>query len=481
MNETNEEQAVITQESREFHVDNLLARTEEVTESLIFAEHINDYYVLGVNGVVEIIIDFTNKPFSAQHLYLDNGRSLTAVARTSNVRKPSSASQSEALLPPTSPTSPTTNLSELQPGEVEEVEEDNKYIKSSPIQTTIQMIHQSEESDFFFIMQDRLVIETRGQRTVQSITLRFTNTSTSQITLTAPKLLQSKDISAYQIVDILTADSASMDVITANATFTSSSLTQYLRTNVMAKVILTPTDIEQLTGKKLNFIEISDYSIRFRQALLGGEVEHFKLNFSDDIDGSQQSIEVFHAVSENHELRGRAFTTVNPRVRYPKMSELEYEKFKLMVAKEDTFTEPFSIRFQERGKNKELTPILTLGVGVDDKNDLQNPRGRMQMMVEDDKGIIRYTNKKGEESAVTFGQNGMSLENVYNSLTKLERYDNGLVAHFQNDEKPTTILFAETEITGELAGIVINGELVEMPIMSGNVPIDVTPTNKGRG
>ena len=337
----------------------------------------------------------------------------------------------------------------------------------------------SDERDNNLLPLNRDIVEEGGKyvntsickvkpKEVESLSITVKNDSNSEMVLFGIGLYQSQDLSPYQIVSVLNESSIVGDLITSTASFSEAQFTQYLQTNVMSMSSLRSLN----GGNEVNYIEVEDYTMRFRSALMSTEE---KEQFVIPIRGidTVKTYPVFHAVSEEHPLYGKAFTIVDPREKFPSLSDVDYEKFKFMVWKKEQYRERLAIRFKEVSDGDGgvvSTPVMVFGEGVaDNNNDPDDMRGRMQLYVDYKGAHITYTDLHGKESEFLLNADGISGVNFTTILTKLERYEDGCVAYFQADPEPTVMKWKD-DGQNNLTGIEVNGRLIPMPKISGKMP-----------
>ena len=270
-------------------------------------------------------------------------------------------------------------------------------------------------------------------------------------------LQKSMDISPHQLVEVLNEKVIVGDLISSTASFSEAMFTQYLRTNVLNMSVLRSLN----GGNKVNYVTVQDWEMSFRSDQLSTvEQVHYKIPLVS-VDGVVTEIPVFHAVDPSHELYGDAFTTVDPRTKFPNMLDSEWQSWRLMVWKSDTSVEKLAIRFENvpdgRGGFVE-SPVLTLGEGFNPSNP-SDIRGKMQIYVDHLGGHLKFTNSRGKASSIRVNEDGMRGFNFHTGLVKMEQYTNGCRLFFLDDPDPTKVIFNQS-VDGLLTSVVINDVVV---------------------
>ena len=312
---------------------------------------------------------------------------------------------------------------------------------------------------------NNVVVEIKPKE-IESISFSVVNKSESPLILEDLKLYKSLDLSPYQIVEVLKQDSIVGDIISSTASFTEATLTQYLRTNVLSM-----SDLRSLNGgNKVNYVEVQDWEVSFRSSQLSTtSLVQYEIPLVSP-EGLISTKPVFHAVSKGHPLYGQAFTIVNPRDKFPSMTDIEYEKWKLKVWESDVTKEHLAIRFESvvgADGSYEDTPVITLGAGVN-PSDITDFRGKLQIYTDYLGGHIKYTDKNGQVSEIRTDETGMRAANLFIKPVKIVRYNNGSELFFEGDPDPTKVIFNE-DSSGNLSSMSINGVNIPMPVVNSNL------------
>jgi len=190
---------------------------------------------------------------------------------------------------------------------------------------------------------------------IESINITITNNSTTEIELLSTTLYQSKDLSPMQLVTVLKEQTIAADVIQATSTFSDSLFTQLLQTAVMSM-----TTRNANLGDEVNYIRVEDWTMSFFTATLGSETEQFSITTTTA--GYQTTTHYWYAVIEGPDAY-KYITTVDPRSKYPDISDSDRNAFKLMVYKPSTLSKKMSIEFAENNEGYTV-PTIVYGVGT---------------------------------------------------------------------------------------------------------------------
>lgn len=221
------------------------------------------------------------------------------------------------------------------------------------------------DSDIFYVILNRdiKVSETTYKNSSQlqlqgndisTIDITITNNSTTSIELLTTTLYQSKDLSPMQLVTVLKEQTIAADVIQATSTFSDSLFTQLLQTAVMSM-----TTRNAQPNQEVNYIRVEDWTMSFFTATLGSEEEQFSITTTTA--GRQTTTYYWYATIEGEDAY-KYITTVDPRQKYPDISDSDRDKFKLMVYKPSALSKKLSIEFAQNA-NGTYIPTVVYGAG----------------------------------------------------------------------------------------------------------------------
>lgn len=185
---------------------------------------------------------------------------------------------------------------------------------------------------------------------ISTIVITIINKSTTSIELISTNLYQSKDISPMQIANVLKEQTIAADVIQATSTFSDSVFTQLLQTAVMSMTTRNAT-----VGQEVNYIRVEDWTMNFFSAILGSETEQFSITTTTA--GSQKTTYYWYAIIDGDDAY-KYITTVDPRDKYPDISDSDRDKFKLMVYKPSSLSKKMSIEFAENSEGHTVPTII---------------------------------------------------------------------------------------------------------------------------
>lgn len=202
---------------------------------------------------------------------------------------------------------------------------------------------------------------------VESITLTITNTHTTEpLTINNMALYESDDVKITTIAKVLKEETIAADLIQATNVFTDALFTQILQTNARSRSARLARP-----GQVVDYIQAEGNELGFYSAELGSEQEQFKIITTT----AEQETEYlyWYNIIEGEDAY-KYLTTIDPRERYPKISDSDCDKFRFMVLKPKTISKKMSIEFA-LDENGNLTPSIILGAGTDASGTTQNGKG----------------------------------------------------------------------------------------------------------
>jgi hypothetical protein len=286
---------------------------------------------------------------------------------------------------------------------------------------------------------------------IESITVTIGNQTTVDMVIMDIILYPSMDINPMQIVNVLNEQTIVGDVISATASFSKATFTQFLSTNVINRL-----SINSLGGGRVNIVDVQDWNMSFHsQKLSTTKQKQFSVTLFD-VAGSASEIKFWHAVSPEHKLYGEAFTDQDPRGKFPSMSDVERDTWRLMVWEADDDDEKFAIKFvtvaDVNGTTTE-TPCLIFGRGSD--LDPTSLKGRMIQFKDYLGGHIIYTTTYDLKREIVMEEHLGGFRNMYNAREYVDEYDNGWEIKFKGDS-PITVEAVYDEV-GTYTGDKVNG------------------------
>lgn len=238
----------------------------------------------------------------------------------------------------------------------------SNYNPKIQIGAEIEYVREDLQNDLIFSVINRSstenIIELSGQD-FNFITLTIYNNSTSSITFSKFEVYQSQEVSPTQI-----ANSFYEDIVAANAIKATTVMTDGMITDTFITNLLRMSVLYGKPGDEVNFIVIKGIEQSFYSVTLGTEVEQLKLTTSaTGVDTDHyywwQSIEGENAY--------KLPTTIDPREKYPNISDSDRDAFKFMIYKPAQISEKAGFKFANDELNN-LTPAIYLGAGDENGN-----------------------------------------------------------------------------------------------------------------
>lgn len=253
-----------------------------------------------------------------------------------------------------------------------------------------------ESSDSF---ENKSILQLQGND-VESITLTITNTHTTEpLTINNMALYESDDVKITTIAKVLKEETIAADLIQATSVFTDALFTQILQTNAMSRSARLARP-----GQVVDYISAEGNELGFYSAELGSEEEQFKIITTT---AEQQTEHLYwYAIIEGEDAY-KYLTTIDPREKYPEISDSDRDTFRFMVLKPTTISKKMSIEFA-LDENNNLTPSIILGAGVGSENDSNNGKG---FIYKNSNGFYHiYQQADGDRVGIVMDENGVHIE-----------------------------------------------------------------------
>ena len=239
-------------------------------------------------------------------------------------------------------------------------------IKSS-INCIIEYKNENLKNETFMVMFNRDIEEDNGYFTnttmlnlqgndVEKITLEITNNHTSELLeISTISIFESDDVQVTTIAKVLKEETISADLIQATSVFTDAIFTQILETNALSRSVRLAN-----VGDVVDYIQAEGYTMGFYTAVLGSEQEQFKI--STEIAGQVKEYVYWYSQIDGEDAY-KYLTTIDPRDKFPDISDSNREKFAFMVYTPKSISKKLSIEFalDELGN---MTPSIILGAGI---------------------------------------------------------------------------------------------------------------------
>lgn len=306
-------------------------------------------------------------------------------------------------------------------------------------------------------------------RQLDSIKLSYYNNSAGVLVVKASELLLSKDIAPTQIANVIKEEVIVADVIQATANFSESVFTQYLKTNIFSasalKTILDPNN-------EVPHIELFEEEFKVLNTVYSEtETEQFNITVNY-ADGTSETIYFWYAIIGDSPEAFKYLTTIDPRDKYPSISDEDRDAFRFMVR--SVVDEGVKVRIYFEDMDDGLggtvkTPVIIIGRGVDPDPD--SPRGQLRMWKQFDGFHQIYTTSDNKEVGFIMDDTGLvTIVGGSKYPLYIKEYDNGIVTKFQGDTLETVIRFI-LDNWGNITDFLINESLlIPYSQISGDIP-----------
>ena len=319
---------------------------------------------------------------------------------------------------------------------------------------------ESVQTDGIVLYENESVVENRGQY-ILTLDCAVFNNSEEDFIIRGIELYLSADASVYQIARVLKEEVISADVIQATANFSDAMFTQFLRTNVFSM-----DAFRNVGGGTVNYLTAEDWSLGFYTTELSStETEQFSIDVT--VGGKTETVYFWYAIIGDSEDSYRYITTIDPRTKYPNISDFDRDKFKMLVWKSESTTKKLSIEFAtvSDGKGGKTTaPVFLLGAGSSSDPNSLNGKGSIY---KDGNGMyLKYTTQNGVDIGLIMDESGIYLKGVQNALEWCDEYDNGFNVKFKGDN--AFFLEEKRDEANKFLGFEVQGVLIPFGRKSGN-------------
>lgn len=320
---------------------------------------------------------------------------------------------------------------------------------------------ESVEEQGVVLYENESVIQNRGQY-ILTLDCGVYNNSEEDFVIRGIEMYLSADASIYQIAKVLKEEVISADVIQATSQFSEAMFTQFLRTNVFSM-----DAIRTLGGGTVNYLEAQDWSLGFYTTELSNtEKEQFYVDVT--VGDKTERIYFWYAIIGDSDEAYKYLTTVNPKEKYPEMSDYDVEKFKFMVWKPKSTQKKLSIEFAnvDAGNGKKTqAPVFLLGSGS--SSDPNSLAGKGSIYKDANGLYVKYTTQNGVDCGLIMDETGVYLKGIQNSLEYCTERDDGFDIKFKGDPE-----FSLTEIRDDadnFLGFEVQGTLLPFNRKAGKV------------
>lgn len=275
------------------------------------------------------------------------------------------------------------------------------------------------------------------------------------------ELYLSADASAYQIAKVIREEVIVGDIIKATTFMGDAMLAQFFRTNVYSI-----DAFRNVGGGTVNYLTAEDWSLGFYTAELSStETEQFYLDIT--VNGKVERIYFWYAIIGDSEDAYKYVTTIDPRDKYPDISDYDRDKFRMLVWKSKSTQKKLSIEFAtvSDGKGGKTTaPVFLLGAGSSSDANSLNGKGSIY---KDGNGMyLKYTTQNGQDVGLIMDESGVYLKGVQNALEWCDEYDNGFNVKFKGDN--AFFLEEKRDEANNFLGFEVQGVLIPFGRKSGN-------------
>lgn len=195
---------------------------------------------------------------------------------------------------------------------------------------------------------------------VEKITLEITNNHTSELLeISSISIYESDDVQITTIAKVLKEETISADLVQATSVITEALFTQILETNALSRSVRLAS-----VGSTVDYIRAEGYTMGFYTAVLGSEQEQFKIE--TEVAGELREYIYWYSQIDGEDAY-KYLTTIDPREKYPDISDSNRDKFAFMVYKPESIAKKLSIEFA-LDENGNMTPSIILGAGIGAEN-----------------------------------------------------------------------------------------------------------------
>jgi hypothetical protein len=283
-----------------------------------------------------------------------------------------------------------------------------KYVNDSKYDNFLICFNRDQIVDGY-TFKNTCEVELKGLE-IESITLKLYNRSYSMndLVINEISIYQSKDVGYWQIADIVKEEVLSADTVMSTANFSDTTFTQYIETNVLQRVA-GRTGVGVGAGGTVNSLKIENWEISFRTANLSTtDQEQFKITVNNG--STVEDVYFWYAIIGDHADAYKYLTTIDPREKYPYITDIDRDKFRFMVWSKESDLEKAAIKFVE--ENGEVIPKIILGAGTEAGTD----KGKGFIYKDNDSLALEYINQMGIPLRIDIGENG--LTKTENGITR---------------------------------------------------------------
>lgn len=307
-----------------------------------------------------------------------------------------------------------------------------RFVASSFINVEVSYLGTTFENDNFMVLfnRDREVEDGYFENTAElylrgadiaTITLSLQNQSEYTLTLSSLYLYESDDIQITTIAKVLKEETIQADLIQATSVFTDSIFTQILQTNAWSRSARLAH-----VGDHVDYIQAEGMEIGFYSAVLGEEQEQFSITVEKA--GSQTTYNYWYA-SISGEDAYKYLTTIDPRDKWPDITDANRDAFKFMVYKPSALVKKLSIEFAY-DENNALTPSIIYGAG--------DASGKMKgYTYKNSNGFYHiYEQSDGDLVGIVMDEQGVHITGWADQHAEsIKFYNNGVKLKFTGEEE----------------------------------------------
>lgn len=312
-----------------------------------------------------------------------------------------------------------------------------------------------EENDGYFTNTTTLNLQGND---VEKITLQITNNSTSELLeIVNMSIFESDDVQVTTIAKVLKEETISADLIQATSVMTEALFTQILETNALSRSVR-----RARVGDTVDYIRAEGYTMGFYTAVLGSEQEQFKIE--TEVAGTVNEYVYWYSQIEGEDAY-KYLSTIDPREKYPDITDSNREKFAFMVYKPVGIAKKLSIEFA-LDENGNMTPSIILGAGIG----AENSQAGKGFIYKNTNGFYHiYCQADGEKIGIVMDEEGVHITGWADQhCEEIIFKDNGVKLKFVGEDYHTYeyVLDNNNKLTGILQD---NAYLTSISYEAGNL------------
>lgn len=289
---------------------------------------------------------------------------------------------------------------------------------------------------------------------VDSITITIQNTSEYTLTINSLALYESDDIQVTTIAKVLKEETIQADLIMATSVIVDGLIAEMLQTNLWSRSTLYghPGDI-------VNYIMIEGINQKYITSVLGEETEQFHIT----VNKAGQPVTYYYwYTSITGEDAYKYLTNIDPRVKYPDITEENRNQFRFMVYKPSDEACKLSQEFAYDELNA-LTPTSVYGAG--------NPSGKQKGYIyKNSNGFyIMYEQSDGDLIGFVMDESGVHTTGWTDQhCESIHFYNNGVKLKFtgEDEHRFEYVIDSQDVLTGILMD---NAYLTTISYTNGNL------------